>query len=296
LPHERKERIQGKGERLRRGRRYRAAVRRGRSRPGEEESMQRALSFLIIAAVFVACTDKSNLVSPPTGYSASFDSISITDEEILQLVYSSFKLPSDFYQEDVGSAGIYYENTISILPLGQRTSNVSELSTNSHIQALAWSESSSVHSAYYRTLQSELDTDRYFQFRRVYQAHPTDVLLSRVHKLSYLDRSMFDNFHPTSLAGVLNVRPIDGSNVLALAQYFWFIHNYNTHGAKALATAIVETADTMRCALYEIQVSYGDWGVSDEIGLIRQQYSVSERTGSIHLTSSVVRTIRGRSN
>jgi hypothetical protein len=142
--------------------------------------VSRALSLLPIAMLFLTCTDRGSLLSPlpspPTSYIASFDSISVTDEEILQLVYSTFKVPINFYQEDVGSAGIYYENTLSILPLDQRTGHASELSTNSHDQALAWSESSSVHSSYYRTLQSEMETYKYFQFRRLYQDHPTDVL------------------------------------------------------------------------------------------------------------------------
>ncbi len=258
--------------------------------------MYRAMAFLTIACFLVGCTDNDDLLLPPTGYAISFESIAITDDEILQMVYSPFKVPGKFYQEDIGQAGIYYENTLSILPLDQRTTDAFELSTNSRDQALAWSESTSVHSSYYRTVVSATETYRYFQFRRVYLEHPTDVVLSRVHKLSYLDRSMADLFHPTSLLGVLNLRPVNDSSITALAQYLWFIRNYNTGGAKALGTATRQTADTVHCALYETQVSYGDWGMFDEIRLIRQQYSVSVHTGEIRLTESVLRTVQGESN
>ncbi len=253
--------------------------------------MYRAMAFLTIAGFLVGCADNDGPLLPPSGYTISFESIAITDDEILQLVYSPFKLPENFYQEDIGHAGIDYENTLSILPLQDRTPHVFELSTNSHDQALAWSESSSVHSSYYRTIESETETYRYFQFRRVYQEHPADVLLSRVHKLSYLDRSMADIANPTTLIGVLNLRPVNDSSVTALAQYFWFIRNSNTGGAKALGTAARQTADTVHCALYEIQVTYGDYGVRDYIRLIRKQYSVSVPTGEIRLTESVIRTV-----
>lgn len=256
--------------------------------------------LLLAVAIFIAgCSDRD--VSPiqpepAISYVATFDSISITDEALLQLSYSWFKFPPGFYQENLAGAGIYYENTLSIIPLSQRTDHSSELSTNSRDQALAWSESTSVNSAYYRTLESERQTDKYYEFRRVYQQNPIDVVLSRVHKLSYIDRSMFDSFHPTPLIGVLNLSPIDTSSVRTLTEYLWFTQNYSTHGAKALAAVPAESPDSVKCALYPIQIVYGDFGVRDQISLYRQQYSVERQTGSIVLNKSLLRTVQGRTN
>lgn len=255
--------------------------------------------LLVTTIVIVSCADKGVSPIPPNAesyYVATFDSISITNETLLQLSYSSFKYPNGFYQEDLGGASIYYENTLSILPLNQRTSHSFELSTNNRDQALAWSESTSVNSAYYRTLQSERQTEKYFEFRRVYQQNTRDVVLSRVHKLSYIDRSMFDSFNPTPLIGVFNLRPIDTSGVRTLSEYMWFSQNYSTGGAKALAAVPAESTDSIKCAIYQIQIVYGDFGVRDQIYLYRQQYSVGRQTGKIYRSRSTIKTVQGRMN
>lgn len=239
---------------------------------------------------------KDDPLSPPTAYYASLDSIFITDEKLLELVYSSFKFHDDFYHEDLGDAPFYYESSLSILPLNQRPPHAFGLSTNSRDQALAWSEASATHSAYYRTLQSEQENEKYFQFYRVRLDTPNDVLLSRVHKLSYLDCSMCDSFHPTAMIGKFNQTPINRDNVQTLAQYLWFIGNHEIYGAKALATVVAETADSVKCAIFETQMSFGDWGMPDWISLNRKVYSVSKQTCEIRLDRSIMRTIKGKQN
>jgi len=260
--------------------------------------MKRTFIFLLAILPLEGCTKKEGLPTQPVSespYSATVDSISISDDAILQLVYSQFEFPEGFYHEDLADTGIYYENTISVSPLSARPDYSSELSTNDHNQALAWSESSAVFSAYYRSLLYESQTEKYFQFCRVYQAHPSDVLFSRVHKLSYLDRSMFDYFHPTPLIGVLNFKPIDSSSVRTLIQYLWFTHNYNVEGSKALATPVSESSDSVFCALYLVQTNFGDIGMPDQIRLTRELYAVDKQSGKIFLSTSIIRTIQGKS-
>jgi hypothetical protein len=245
------------------------------------------------------CTDKGVAPTRPQvnlTYVATFDSISITDDVLLQIVYSTFKLPSGFYQENLADTNIYYENTVSILPLARRTDRWSEMSTDDRAQAFAWSESSSVNSAYYRTLVYESQTEKFFQFCRVYLQRPRDVLFSRVHKLSYLDRSMFDAFHPTSLIGVFNFRPIDTTSVRTLVEYLWFTHNYSNGSAKALAAPTSESPDSVWCALYLVETSYGDFGLRDGIGLSRELYAIDRQTGKIYRSKSVIRSLQGRLN
>ena len=255
---------------------------------------------LFLTAVFLAgCADEG---VPPTRpqadmtYVATFDSISITDDALLQIVYSDYRLPSDFYQEALGDTNVYYENTVSILPLTQRTDHWSELSTDDWAQAFAWSESSAVNSAYYRTVLYQSQTEKFFQFCRVYLERPTEVVASRVHKLSYIDRSMFDAFHPTPLIGVFNSRPIDTTSVRTLVEYLWFTHNYNNRSAKALAAVASESPDSVRCALYVVGISYGDYGLKDAICLWREVYSVARQTGEVYLGKCVIRTVEGHLN
>jgi len=261
--------------------------------------MKYLIPIILLTAILCGCSKQSPTPTEPIPVNNNqvfFDSISISDSQVLALAYSSYKYPDGFYQENVAGGSIYYENTLSILPLNQRLAHASELSTNSRDQALAWSESSSVNSAYYRKLVTESQTDKYFQFTRVYETNPNDILLDRVHKLSYLDRSMFDSFNPTPMVARLNVRPIDTTVVQNLVQYLWFVFNYDINGAQPLATITRQSIDTAWCVLYSLGKVGGDFGVPDEITLYRSMYSVSRQSGDVWLLASTVRTIRGKNN
>jgi hypothetical protein len=125
--------------------------------------MKNSLITIVVITIICGCSKQSPSPTQPIsakGYQAVFDSITISDSQILDLAYSSFKYPDGFYQEDLTGESIYYVNTLSILPLSQRSHNASELSTNSRDQAFAWSESTNVNSSQYRKLESESQTDK----------------------------------------------------------------------------------------------------------------------------------------
>jgi hypothetical protein len=263
------------------------------------ENMKTNLVFLLTVVSLIGCTEQTILApQPPLNLtlSATVDSISISDDAVLRIVYSTFKVPTNFYHEDLADTNIYYENTVSVLPLFLRTDRWSELSTDDHKQALAWSESSAQYSSYYRTLVAESQTEKYFQFCRVNLQGSGDVLFSRVHKLSYIDRSMYDSFHPTPLIGVFNLRPIDTASVRTLVEYLWFTHEYNNASVQALADPVSESPDSIRCALYLLETVYGDFGLRDYISLTRMLYSVDRLTGKIYLSRFLIRSIQGRLN
>jgi len=257
--------------------------------------------LLAIGLVIGVCGCSKQTPSPTQpvlsgDYQTSFDSITISDSQIRSLTYSSYKYPNGFYQENLGRGSIYYNNTLSILPLNQRSAHSTELSTNNQDQALAWSESTAINSAYYRKLVSESQTDKYFQFRRVYQKDTNDMVLDRVHKLSYLDRSMFDSFNPTPLIARLNSRPIDSILVQNLVEYLWFVENYDIYGAQVLATVNRQSIDTAWSVIYSLQRAGGDFGLPDEITLSRSMYSVSTQSGNVWFSITPIRTIQGRYN
>jgi hypothetical protein len=224
------------------------------------------------------------------------DSTEITDENILRAVYSNYKFPQGFYKEDLKSGSPYYENTVSIRSLNDRSPQWFELSTNDRDQAFAWSESSSVYSAYYRKVESEREDEKYFEFRRVWQEHPSDILLSRVHKASYLDRSMYDRFNPGDTLAIFRKSDVDTSSVKELIEYLWFIGYNDMGGAKALCSRVVDLDSSVQYILYYTMVSYGDWGLCDKISVIRSVYSVIKQTGIITESKSVFRSITGKCN
>lgn len=217
-----------------------------------------------------------------------------TDDELLDAVYSDYKYPEYFYTEDFDGGSPYYENTVSITPLEDRTNEWRELCTNSREQALEWSELSSQYSSYYRDLVEESETDKYFQFRRVWLEHPSDILLSRVHKCMYLDRSNYDRFKGGHLIGTFNYRPVSAAAVAELVEYLWFIGNYNTGGFKALSSFTDPTDEYIRHTIYAIRVSYGDWGLCDYISLVKEIYDVHTVTGDISYYEVYIRSIQGK--
>ncbi len=230
------------------------------------------------------------------GFNVTFDSIDVSDSTVLAIEYSTYVTPEGFYSEDLQGGAIYYESNLSITPSQNRQPPFFFLSTDSKDQARAWSESSSVNSAYYRDFVSERETERYFEFRRVYKQRPSDILLSRVNKLSYIDRSMYFFPSKADLIGRLNARPIDGTQVQSLSEYLWFIENFDLYGSKVLAVVPKDGTDSTYCALYRLTMSGGDWGLHDDISLLRTTVSVAKASGDIIRRDSVLRHIQGRSN
>jgi hypothetical protein len=241
--------------------------------------------FWTIAGLMVAslsCRDEGVLLPGPDS------------DPVLQLVYSSYKTPPGFYQEELTNSSLYYENTISITPVHQRDDTWFELCTDDHSQARAWSDSENVFGSDPRSVVAERETERFFEFTR--RDASVWKLLSRVHKCSYLDRSMFDRFHPGSVIGVFNKRPMFQSDVQSLVEYLWYIDNYDIFGAKIVSVESVDDGSAFRTTLTEIQMSGGDWGMRDHITVYQSAYSVSKSDGTITLNKTIQRTIEGHLN
>ena len=262
--------------------------------------MYRLKLILATGVVFLSsCEDLGPLapVNPNApAFTASFDSIQITDAEILRITYSSYKKPASFYNEDLQRDFLYYENTVSIGFNGPGEVPWIELSTNSREQALDWFKKGLGNGEWYGPIIGENETERYFEFRCKYKGDSTHVMHDRVHKLSYLDRSMYDALKPAPLIGRFNLRPVDENSVKSLVEYLWFIQTYDMGGRQALAAVPAHTPDTMYCALYELSTSFGDWGLHDQIALRRTVYAVSRLTGDIIRRTYGLRAVQGRMN
>ena len=218
----------------------------------------------------------------------------VNEDQILQMVYSSYKYPQGFYQEELTKSSIYYENSVSVKPMQQRETYWVELCTNDHDQARAWSDSSNAYSSASRVVVSERETEKYFEFKRS-DSSPWS-LLSRVHKKSYLDRSMYDRFHPGPILGTYMKRPILSSDVKSLIEYIWFVENYEFYGAKVVSVDAKESESAHQILIIETRVSGGDFGLRDMITVYESTYSVNKLDGAITLSKKVQRFIEGRMN
>lgn len=132
--------------------------------------MRKQLFFALLAFITWSCENSDN----------SFINLTAEEREIVEKAYSkTYMYPAGFNFQQNFDGSLYYENTISIR--ASQTSLV-ELDTNDKQQAKDWSETSSSTSAYYRELVAERETEKYFEFKRVYSVNAKDVILSRVIK------------------------------------------------------------------------------------------------------------------
>jgi len=241
--------------------------------------------LFLLAIIFSAC--KENLNEPE---------VVVNNDELYILAYSDFKWPSNFYNEEPLDGALYYENTISIEPLPQRGNQWFQLCTDNIDTARKWSDMSSFSSSYPRDLVSERETEKYFEFKRVYSANPTDVILSRVHKCSYIDRSMFDFLHQGEVVGVFKKTNFTQNDAKELIEYLWFSEYYNNGSSKVHRSLIDNNLQGYAVYIYEIEIVFGDYGIKDKISYIKHTFKVKTSNGEITHQKELLKQIDGKQN
>ncbi len=214
--------------------------------------------------------------------------LSKEDQEIAEKAYSkTYMYPEGFNYEKNLEGSIYYENTVSIR---SHQDTWIELNTNDKQQAKDWSEISSQTSAYYRDLVAERETEKFFEFKRVYSVRPNDVILSRVHKSSYFI-PIYDKFKKPNGIGSLKVA-INKETVKEFIEYIWA--NYCiAYSGKVLENSLFESSDTIRYNLKSVNVIYGDWGLCDIIEVSNFDFYVDKKSGMATFESNKIKEIKG---
>lgn len=264
-------------------------------------SLVRLLPLLLLCALAPGCADddRDGIVGPGPGHWARLydwtepetwtDPARWPDDKLRSFAYSTSAGHPDFYREDPDRGSPYYENTISTR---READKWIELATDNRDSALAWSERSARTGAYYRDLVAETETEKYYEFRRVYAANPRDVILSRVHKSGYLDRSMFDRLHPSPVLGVYGPRPIDAARARELIEYMW-VNSRIVDFGRPLSRELTESATGFAEEIYYSYTIGGDWGLCDTIVLGRAVVSVDRTGGEITAEVEELREVTG---
>jgi hypothetical protein len=253
---------------------------------------------LLVAQYYVGFGSFSPCSTPvPTAIpNVSFapDQSVFTDEELLSAAYDgNFKHPPTFYWEDTTGKTIYHENTISITPPAQRGNTWFDLATNSRDEAYNWSVLSNNYSSVPRTYIGELSNNWYFEFS--WQDASGITFLSRVYRLSYIDRSMYDRLNPGPIVARFSYPALSSTTVQQYLEYMWFYDNYNIGGRKILSSFVLNDASTsFTIDMYGISVVYGDFGLSDSIQLYKDEYTWTRDTGNATLVRTNIRTITGQ--
>jgi hypothetical protein len=221
-------------------------------------------------------------------YEESFD----TSNPILVMAYSDdYYYPAGFFYEILDSGSIYYVNTVSIKPLTDREDIWIDLSCDNIDQARLWSELTDSFSSYHRILESERETNRYFEFKRVGQFSRRDMVLSRVHKESYF-KPLLDKFRSSFVSGNSNIKDTIGqiditkfqsSDIKELIEYLWSSGAVGVN-EKVEKTELEEAINTYTYLVSSISIIGGDWNVNDSINLYYNYFNINKMNGIITLT------------
>ncbi|HEV8265770.1 MAG TPA: hypothetical protein VGQ06_12555 [Gemmatimonadales bacterium] len=237
--------------------------------------------LLLFCAALLASSEScsKNPVSPVAPRIPVFgpvDSV-FTDEQLHQAAYTPYTGPAGIYSEPpVPYAAPLYVSSYELSP-GAGT--YIEFSTEDTAQARAWA----VAAAWWCTVDPKPPTLnwRYIEFA-TYSPGEGPRMPVRTHRTSYLDRSGYDRFHPTSLYGVLQVRPIDNAEARGLAEYLWFKeHRYSNY--KVLSSFSRPSQGSILHTIFYIHraVGIGLFGPYEYVELFRNDFRVDTTSGAI---------------
>ena len=223
----------------------------------------------------------------------------ITTDGFLELAYDeNYKYPVDFYLEKILIGSTYYENAVSV----HRTSPWIEFHTTNKDEARNWSNISNENSSVNRKIIQENETEKYFEFVRVNVVNENDVLLSRVHHSDYFipyDEFKFwwnfDRLVENKTIGTYNGEVIL-NKVKELVEYLWVRGIWNTD-SKVIGSKIYEKNDKFEHHIQSLVVSYGDWGLHDEIYIFDNIFVLDKETKTLTLAErKLIKEIEGKYN
>lgn len=226
-----------------------------------------------------------------------------TDAEELAVwdaVYDdAYKYPEGFYSEPENRSINYLGDNV--------TENgkffYKQLSTDSCEQAKRWWNSMMTDNPDQPTIVEESETEKYFEFMAVTSHGYTTRW--RFHKSSYYTPTagMFGTFYYLVLYPEL-YEPytigIYGGELSATAvrefiESLWYYETYRISGDKVLSVDFQETSDSFVCTIVSTGVTYGDWGLHDDIRVFESSFEVDKKTGRFRSTDcALIQTIQGK--
>jgi hypothetical protein len=214
----------------------------------------------------------------------------MTDDEILKLVYDrGYGTPKGFFRDPLvadGSHSLYFHQPGWFADDKAAAKKIVEdfLAKPSNIAV--------------RKIEEEKETNRSFDFRggRIWY---------RIHKpawFTWAGKNVANTSFGVPLGGkpvelgALKAQPLTADAVREFAEYDWFVHNYNMAGAKVLKSSTRVEVGFIVHTLLTTTVTYGDFGLQDEIRVIEIRYVAAKEDGKVTLTKTLHRELKGKRN
>ncbi len=231
--------------------------------------------------------------------------INYTEKEILNAVYSNYKTPKGFFKDTLKEG----ENIFDIPSyLRLREDNNWIFYCTNDINTAKQKIDEKIEKNNYNLININ-QNEKFFEFKTLKpesKNFPNNkyYLSYRVYKCSYLSdlqHGMYykkDNFISDNYIGTFAKKTITKKNVKELIEFLWYsaFGNYNKRGAKVLGSFTEENTDSIKHIIFETRVGYGDWGIHDQIFLIKSIYTVDKNSGKIELTEENIKKLEGKAN
>lgn len=243
------------------------------------------LCILLILIVSISCEDEINTYKDchlKTTFVDSTNIIPYTDKTIINFSLNGSKYPDGFYNEGLSNSSIPYVNTFSI---GFSSSDWIYLCSNDSSEAFNWIRLLAHNSNFIYS-----DTEKYYQALAVDSVSQHRIYY-RVHKCSYLDRSIYEGFRDNDSLGILNKRPINENSVKEVIEYLWYIKNHQINNPKVFYTTYYENSNNFIYDVYVVNYTEGDFDMCPYITVEKQSYSLDKNTGIIIKNIKVIRVI-----
>ncbi|MBU4275066.1 hypothetical protein KKE19_04635 [Patescibacteria group bacterium] len=233
--------------------------------------------------------------------------IEFTDKEITDAVYSDYKIPNDFFKDTLEkgekiSDSVYYERISENNKWVFFCTN--DFNSAKHLVDENIAEYNQ-RDFPDRILIETTENEKFFEFKTLEnQTTSPDrkyYLRYRVYKCTYisdLQHGMYskkDNSISDGYVGTFAQKPITTKNVKELVEFLWYsaFRNYNTGGSKVLSSFTKESNNSIKHTIFETETVGGDWGMCDQITLIKSVYTVSKNSEEINLTQENIKTVEG---
>jgi len=221
-----------------------------------------------------------------------------TDKEILDAVYSYYKVPEGFFTDNIVNNGKVTEtiNYVRVLKNGSwefyctNDFNTAKQMTVDFIKDNKFIENR--------------ENEKFYEFKTSMESSSSEkqyFIHHRVHKCSYLSDLKFPGLYDKNAPlvnkyiGKYDMKPVTKENVKELVEYIWYSlsNNFEISGTKVLSSDTEDSGDSVKHTLIEILTVGGDWNMCDDISLIKSIYSVDKSSGEISLTQENLGNLKG---
>lgn len=247
---------------------------------------------------------------PPTILEPSGDVYTMSDDQIREVVYSDYFAPAGFYSEYVERDPTIHDSTYYLWDVtydgeGRQFACATSMdSATLLVQAdLAAYHAQDPEIYERRTVIETTETSMFYEFKTLEKHEENDhtyYLRYRVYKCEYLSggRQMLGS---SQLAGgVYQTIGVYGGgtnserDMRTFAEHVWY-RDDNFGGSKVLHSqegGWTKGNEKYQHIINAVQVSYGDFGVCDDIQVYRTSFEFNPR-GDVQVNKEVLKTIRG---